>query len=46
MSKNYPKLSQNQKSELKETWEIKVVFEPNPNPQNSPFGPKKAKNDP
>ena len=46
------KLSQSPMSELKETKKIKVValydqtpkpFEPDPNPQNSQFSPKKAK---
>ena len=50
------KLSQNQKLELKElkknkscstTWiDPKTVFEPYPNPKNSPVGPQKVINDP
>ena len=55
-SKITPKLSPNQMSELKETWKIKVValdivdpktiFEPDPDPQNSPFGIQKANHHP
>ena len=38
------KLSQNQISELKETWvDPKTVFEPNPDPENSPLGTQKIK---
>ena len=54
-SKMTPKLSQNQMSELKETKKMKVVqlHEQTPKqflnpsqPQNSPLGPQKVKNDP
>ena len=50
-----PKLSQNQMSELTETYKIKVVqlhyppqrvIKPYPNPKNSPLGPRKFKNYP
>ena len=51
-----PKLSQNQRSELKETQKMKVIqlpeqtpkqfLNPFPDPKNSPLGPKKVKNDP
>ena len=52
-----PKFNQNQMLELKKknkenescstTWaDRKTVFEPFPNPKNSPLGPQKVKNDP
>ena len=50
-----PKLSQNQKSELKELQKIKVaqlneqkptIFEPYSGPKNIPLGRQKVKNDP
>ena len=50
-----PKLSQNQMSELKESYKKKLLnymsrpqnsCEPYPNPNNSPLGPQNIKNDP
>ena len=41
-----PKLSQNQKSELKEVLKIKVVHLYELTQKNRPLGPQKVKNDP
>ena len=53
IKKTTPKLSENQKSELKENkscstiWlEPEIVFGPYPNPKNTPLGHEKVKNYP